>query len=191
RGKSIDVPIGTEESTGILVQVEPLKEFRKLILTFPMPGMEAHYSVKPLSYFAHLVGYEGEGSLTLQLKEKGWITSLSAGGGASGSNYRDFTVSCTLTPNGLDHVDDIVQAGFQYLSMIKQDGLDEWRYLEKQAVLESAFRFQEPSRPMDLVSHLVINMQHYQPEDTVYGDYKMAGYDEELQRSLLRYLTID
>ncbi|NMT56595.1 insulinase family protein, partial [Vibrio parahaemolyticus] len=120
-------------------------------------------------------------------KEKGWITSLSAGGGASGSNYRDFTVSCTLTPNGLEHVDDIVQAVFQYLSMIKQDGLDEWRYLEKQAVLESAFRFQEPSRPMDLVSHLVINMQHYQPEDTVYGDYKMAGYDEELQRSLLRY----
>ncbi|MCV5373412.1 insulinase family protein, partial [Escherichia coli] len=84
------------------VQVEPLKEFRKLILTFPMPGMDAHYSVKPLSYFAHLLGYEGEGSLMLQLKEKGWITSLSAGGGASGSNYRDFTVSCTLTPNGLD-----------------------------------------------------------------------------------------
>ena len=191
RGKSIDVPIGTEDSTGILVQVEPIKEFRKLILTFPMPGMDAHYSVKPLSYFAHLLGYEGEGSLMLQLKEKGWITSLSAGGGASGSNYRDFTVSCTLTPNGLDHVDDIVQAVFQYLTMIKQDGMDEWRYLEKQAVLESAFRFQEPSRPMDLVSHLVINMQHYQPEDTVYGDYKMAGYDEELQRSLLQYLSVE
>ncbi|MET2900563.1 insulinase family protein [Vibrio rotiferianus] len=191
RGKSIDVPIGTEDSTSILVQVEPIKEFRKLILTFPMPGMDEHYSVKPLSYFAHLLGYEGEGSLMIQLKEKGWITSLSAGGGASGSNYRDFTVSCTLTPSGLDHVDDIVQAVFQYLSMIKQDGMDEWRYLEKQAVLESAFRFQEPSRPMDLVSHLVINMQHYQPEDTVYGDYKMAGYDEELQRSLLQYLSVE
>ncbi|EDP59201.1 insulinase family protein [Vibrio sp. AND4] len=191
RGKSIDVPINTEESTGILVQVEPIKELRKLILTFPMPGMDAHYSVKPLSYFAHLLGYEGRGSLMLQLKEKGWITSLSAGGGASGSNYRDFTVSCTLTPRGLDCIDDIVQAVFQYLTMIKQDGMDEWRYKEKQAVLESAFRFQEPSRPMDLVSHLVINMQHYQPEDTVYGDYKMTGYDEKLQRSLLQYLSVE
>ncbi|MGR5471170.1 hypothetical protein ACPV51_28575, partial [Vibrio astriarenae] len=82
----------------------------------------------------------------------------------------------------------IVQAVFQYLSMIKQDGMDEWRYLEKQAVLESAFRFQEPSRPLDLVSHLVINMQHYQPEDIIYGDYKMSGYDEQLQLSLLQYL---
>ena len=110
RGKSIDVPISTKESTGILVQVEPIKEFRKLILTFPMPGMDKHYGVKPLSYFAHLLGYEGEGSLMLQLKNEGWITSLSAGGGASGSNYRDFTVSCTLTPQGLNHVDDIIQA---------------------------------------------------------------------------------
>ncbi|MCV5656157.1 insulinase family protein, partial [Escherichia coli] len=67
-GKSINVPIGTEDSTGILVQIEPIKEFRKLILTFPMPGMDKHYGVKPLSYFAHLLGYEGEGSLMLQLK---------------------------------------------------------------------------------------------------------------------------
>ena len=79
-----------------------------------MPGMDAHYSVKPLSYFAHLLGYEGEGSLMLQLKEKGWITS-SQQVAVRAANYRDFTVSCTLTPNGLDHIDDIVQAVFQYL----------------------------------------------------------------------------
>ncbi|WP_423839704.1 insulinase family protein [Vibrio mytili] len=191
QGKTVDLPITTKGSTGILIKVEPMKEFRRLILTFPMPGVDEYYGIKPLSYFAHLLGYEGEGSLMLNLKEKGWITSLSAGGGASGSNYRDFTISCTLTAEGLDHVDALCQAIFQYLSLIKREGLDEWRYLEKQAVLESAFRFQEPSRPLDLVSHLVVNMQHYQPEDTIYGDYKMSGYDEELQRSFLQYLTVD
>lgn len=69
-GKSIAVPISDENSTGILVNIEPLKEIRKLIMTFPLPGMDHHYSTKPLSYFAHLLGYEGEGSLMLKLKTK-------------------------------------------------------------------------------------------------------------------------
>ncbi|EMB7842636.1 insulinase family protein [Vibrio vulnificus] len=190
-GKSIAVPISDENSTGILVNIEPLKEIRKLIMTFPLPGMDHHYSTKPLSYFAHLLGYEGEGSLMLKLKHKNWVTSLSAGGGAAGSNYRDFTVSCTLTKDALAHTDEIIQAVFQYIRLIKAEGLEEWRYKEKQAVLESAFRFQEPSRPLDMVSHLVINMQHYAAEDTIYGDYKMAKYDEALLRSLFDYFTVE
>ena len=190
-GKSISVPYSAKTSTGIQVNVEPVKEFRKLIMTFPMPGMDQYYQSKPLSYFAHLLGDEGAGSLMLALKEKGWITSLSAGGGTSGSNYREFAVSCSLTPLGLEHTDQIIQAVFSYIELIKSQGMDEWRYLEKKAVLESAFRFQEPTRPLDLVSHLVINMQHYQAEDIAYGDYMMLGYDETLLRSLAEYFTID
>ncbi len=190
-GKSVEVPFCDESSTGVRVHVEPIKEIRKLILTFPLPGMDEHYQSKPLSYFAHLLGYEGEGSLMLALKEQGWITSLSAGGGTSGSNYREFTVSCALTPDGLEHLDDITQAVFSYIDLIRNSGLDEWRYLEKKAVLESAFRFQEPTRPMDLVSHLVINLQHYQPQDAIYGDYMMTGYDEQLLKTLLGYFSVE
>lgn len=191
QGKKVDISIVGPESTGVQVFVEPIKEIRKLILTFPMPSMDEHYSIKPLSFFAHLLGYEGEGSLMMQLKEKGWITSLSAGGGASGSNYRDFTVSCSLSVEGLTKVDEITQAVFQYIKLIEKEGMQEWRYLEKRAVLESAFRFQEPARPMDVVSHLVMNMQHYPEQDVVYGDYKMECYDEALQLSLLKHFTVD
>lgn len=187
--KAIDVPYCEKSHTSIQIHVEPVKEIRKLILSFPMPGMDEHYQTKPLSYFAHLLGYEGDGSLMLALKDKGWITSLSAGGGTSGSNYREFTVSCALTPLGLEHTDDITQAVFHYLELIKQQGFDEWRYLEKQAVLESAFRFQEPTRPLDLVSHLVVNMQHYQAEDIVYGDFMMTHYDESVLRNFMDYMV--
>lgn len=187
--KEITAPYCQEDSTGILVNIEPIKEIRKLILTFPMPSMDQYYQSKPLSYFAHLLGYEGSGSLMMALKEQGWITSLSAGGGTSGSNYREFSVSCALTPNGLDHTDDIIQAVFSYLALIKEHGMAEWRYLEKQAVLESAFRFQEPTRPLDLVSHLVINMQHYREQDVIYGDFMMNHYDPELLTSLFDYFT--
>lgn len=187
--KAITVSYTDQNSTSILVNVEPVKEIRKLILTFPMPSMDEYYREKPLSYFAHLLGYEGSGSLMLALKEQNWITSLSAGGGTSGSNYREFTVSCALTPTGLEHIDEITQAVFSYIRLIANQGLDEWRYLEKKAVLESAFRFQEPTRPLDLVSHLVINMQHYAEQDVVYGDFMMSHYDEANLNSLLEYFT--
>nr|WP_275660915.1 insulinase family protein [Vibrio brasiliensis] len=187
--KQIEVPYCDEHSTGIMVNVEPVKEIRKLIMTFPMPSMDQHYQSKPLSYFAHLLGYEGSGSLMLALKGQGWITSLSAGGGTSGSNYREFTVSCALTPKGLEHTDEIIQAVFSYLNLIKKDGMAEWRYLEKQAVLESAFRFQEPTRPLDLVSHLVINMQHYGEKDVIYGDFMMNHYDEPLLNTLFEFFA--
>ncbi len=189
RNKQIEEPYVTREHTGVIIRVEPLKEIRRLVLNFPMKNMDIHYPYKPLSYFAHLIGYEGEGSLLLALKDKGWITTLSAGGGASGSNYREFSVSCTLTPEGLAHTDEIIQAVFQKINLIATQGLDEWRYLEKQAVLESAFRFQETLRPMDIVSHLVVNMQHYAAEDTIYGDYMMRNYDEDLLKSILPYLV--
>lgn len=187
--KNIQQPFVGQKHTGLWLYVEPLKETRKLILSFPMPSTDAYYQYKPLSYFAHLLGYEGEGSLLLALRERNWITSLSAGGGASGSNYREFAISCTLTQQGIEHVDDIIQMLFQTLALIGREGLNEWRYLEKRAVLESVFRFQETSRPLDIVSHLVINMQHYQPEDIMYGDYMMQAYDEPLLNTILSYLV--
>ncbi|WP_114765259.1 insulinase family protein [Vibrio rhodolitus] len=190
-GKSIEQPYTDARSTGIWVNVEPVKEIRKLILAFPMPSTAEYYHTKPLSYFAHLLGYEGENSLMLELKDAGWITSLSAGGGVSGSNYREFTISCTLTQEGLEHTDDIIQAVFNYIAIVKARGLDEWRYLEKKAVLESAFRFQEPTRPLDAASHLVVNMQHYQSEDIIYGDFKMAEYQPDILQTLSQHFTTD
>ncbi|MDG3088709.1 insulinase family protein [Vibrio hannami] len=187
--KAIDIPIVTDKESGIYVQIEPVKETRKLVVSFNLPCMDQHYDTKPLSYIAHLIGYEGQGSLMLYLKDTGWITSLGAGGGVSGSNFREFTVNLTLTPSGVENVDNVVKAVFQYIQLIKQQGLDEWRYKEKQAVLESAFRFQESTKPLDLVSHLVINLQHYPEEDIIFGDYKMAGYEQPLLESLLEQLT--
>ncbi|OEF05558.1 insulinase family protein [Vibrio genomosp. F10] len=191
QGKQISIPYVGDNSTGIWVQVEPVKELRKLTIAFPLDSIDQYYQSKPLSYLAHLLGYEGEGSLMLLLKEQGLITSLSAGGGVSGNNYREFTISCTLTPDGLSNTDLIVQSIFHSIRMIENDGFAEWRYKEKQAVLESAFRFQEPTTPLDLASHLVINMQHYDEQDVVYGDYMMNHYDEPLIRSFLAKFTAE
>lgn len=189
--KVINEPLVREEDKGIFVQVCPVKEARRLILSFNFPNLDNYYSTKPLSYYAHLLGFEGEGSLMLHLKEKEWITSLAAGGGVSGSNFREFTISVNLTEKGLQHTDDIVTTIFEFIELIKKQGIAEWRFKEKQAVLESAFRYQEKSRPIDMVSHLVMNLQHYPQQDVIYGDYKMTHYDASLLQKQLGFFSPD
>lgn len=54
RGKSVQEPYVTSKHTGLLIEVEPLKDIRKLFLSFPLPCMDIYYQQKPLSYFASL-----------------------------------------------------------------------------------------------------------------------------------------
>lgn len=187
--KSIDAPLVTEKQMAQWITVEPIKEVRKLTLSFSLPCVDHLYPTKPLSYIAHLLGYEGPGSLMMYLKDQGYINTLAAGGGINGSNFREFTVSYNLTEEGIDNIEYIVEKTFQYIHLIKESGLDEWRYDEKKAVLESAFQFQEKTKPLDAVSYLVMNLHHYQADDVIYGDYMMTGYDEPMLRELLDNLT--
>ncbi len=183
------MPLYRLDDLGIRIQINPVKETRKLALTFPLPNVDEYYDKKPLTFLSHLIGYEGDGSLLSLLKAKGWVNQLSAGGGISGANFKDFGVNFGLTPLGLEHVNEIVAALFGYLKLIERGGVEEWRYDEKRTVLESAFRFQERGRALDTVSGLVLNLFSYAPDDLLYGDYMMRAYDEPLIRRLLAKLT--
>lgn len=140
---AIDVPFVTANDCQKFIQIEPIKELRKLTLSFSLPSVDAYYQIKPLSYIAHLLGNEGAGSLMAILKQRGLINTLTAGGGVSGNNFREFTISLNLTPKGQQHTDEIVQCVFAFIALIKQQGLNAWRYQEKKSVLEMAFRYQE------------------------------------------------
>lgn len=183
------VPFVEKDQLQQFIYIDPIKDLRKLTLAFSVPASQQHYKTKPLSFIAHLLGYEGAGSVMSYLKSKGYINNLSAGGGISGVNFREFTVSVGLTPKGLQHIDDIVNYIFQAIQLIREQGLARWRYNEKRTVQEMAFRYQEPVRPLDTVSHLVLSMQHYDGEDVLYGDYMMQDYDEALIRQMLTYFT--
>jgi insulysin len=186
---TLSVPLYRLDDLGIRIQIKPVKETRKLGLTFPLPSVDEYYDKKPLTFLSHLIGYEGDGSLLSLLKGKGWVNQLAAGGGISGANFKDFGVSFGLTPLGLEHVSEIVAALFGYLKLIERDGLQAWRYDEKRSVLESAFRFQERGRALDTVSGLVLNLFSYAPDDLLHGDYMMREYDEPLIRRFLAKLT--
>ncbi len=191
RRQPVDVPLYLPEQVGVELQVRPIKEARRLIMAFALPGIDADYACKTTSFIAHLLGYEGPGSLYSVLHRQHLINSLAAGGGISGSNFKDFNINMQLTDTGLQQIDDVVREVFAYIDLIREQGLQDWRYQERQVSVRNAFNFQEPSRTSDLAPQLAVNMHHYPVSDLIYGDYRMEGLNHSRARELLDLMKPD
>ncbi|ROQ29896.1 insulinase family protein [Gallaecimonas pentaromativorans] len=173
------------------VSAKPLKDQRRLAINFPLPSVQSEYRQKPLTFISHLLGHEGEGSLLAYLKDKNWVEALSAGGGISGSGFREYTVQFLLTPLGEQHQVEIVEALFAMLTLIRTEGLEGWRFAERQRLAEQSFRLMEVTEPMDYCSHLAVNLLQYPPDDVLYGDFVMSDFNPERIRYWLDFLTPD
>lgn len=178
-------PLYRPQDLACQININTLKDTRKLIITFPLGNPIQHYRTKPTTFISHLLGHEGTHSLTAYLKQRGWINTLTAGTGVRGSNYIDFNIAFNVTEQGMSQIDDIIEAVFQYIELIRRQGLESWRYEEKHLIHQQLFEFAEPQAALDWTTHLVMNMQHFPPQDYIYGDYAMDGLDVELVQ---RYL---
>lgn len=176
---------------GIKIDVCPVKNNHQLIISFAMESIDQYYQDKPESVLAYLLGHEGQGSILSLLKKQQWAMGLTAGSGINGSNFKDFNISIRLTELGEAHIDDIVDIVFCYVATLKADSISEHYYQEKQNISELSFLYHEKSSPLDSVSLLVLNMQHYPVEDYLFGDYIMAGISQERTNKLLNAINVD
>ncbi|QBF84099.1 insulinase family protein [Shewanella maritima] len=186
-----DVPFIDEAQNQRQINVKPLKEQRRVSISFCLDGIDKYYQRKPLTFISHLLGNEGPGSLLAYLKEQNWANNLSAGGGVNGYNFKDYAVMIQLTESGYQQLDDVISCVFEYIALIKQHGLEQWRYQERASLLQTSFQFQEQIKVLDLVSHLSINMHHYHAADVVYGDYRMDELDIAEAKELLDAFNVD
>jgi insulysin len=187
----ITEPLYLPEHQSIYINVKPVKNDHQLIISFAMESIDKFYQDKPESVLAYLLGHEGAGSILATLKQKQWAMGLTAGSGINGANFKDFNVSIGLTEQGECCIDEIISIVFSYIGLLKSAKLPLFYYQEKQAIAKLSFTYHEKSRPLDNVSQLVINMQHYPCEDYIFGDYMMSGMDDKNINLLLSYLTAD
>ena len=167
----------------------PERAMNVVRFVFPIPSVYAEYRSKPLSYIANLLGHEGAGSLYALLKERGWVESLSAGSGYMDQVQGEFNIHINLTKQGLEHIDAIGELVFQAINLLKQRGIDEWRFQEQSKLSEMAFRFKPDRDPGRLVQSLASKMQHYPPPDVLSGEYLMAVFAADKITTLLGYLN--
>ena len=150
------------------VQIKPVKELHKLNITFALPSINNWYTTKIVSFAAHIIGYEGQGSLFEFLKERGLINALSAGNGISGSNFKDFNISLELTEQGEQSLDFIIKEVFGYLNQLRTQDIPDYLYQEQQRLAKVSFDYQEEMKPLKLANHLALNMHHYPEQDVLF-----------------------
>ncbi len=188
---SLTQPLYLAEHLGIQLNIQPHKPTQRFVLSFAFPDIQPWYRFKLVSFLAHLLGDEGPGSLLSGLKAKGWVNAMSAGGGIDGSNYKDFTLSFELMPEGMFQQEQILAESFSYLAMLKQQPFPQTLFNERQQLVQWSFIYQENKAPQQLASDLAVNLQHYPIEDYVFGDYRMELPPVELYAQLLSYFNAD
>ncbi|WP_252179714.1 insulinase family protein [Endozoicomonas sp. 4G] len=191
-GQSPDTHIGlapyTAEQLGVRINLVPLKDTRALSLSFPMSSQHENYRKKPLGYLARILGYEGEGSLHSYLKERGLIVSLASYSNHVPGEFSEFTVRMELTPKGLERVDEITANVFDYLDLIRKQGLQPRIYEEARQLAELSFRYQEDANPQQTASALATRIHDIPAEDILQASYLYEDFDRQLISDLLEQM---
>lgn len=171
------------------VLVKPVQDIQKMQMLFPLPSMKAYYHQKPLSYLGSILGHEGKGSLLSVLKAQGWAEGLSAGGGEMGAGNATFSINISLTDEGLKQREMIRALVFHVLDVIRQQGVEQWRYEEEKQLVSLAFQFREKGRAVDTVSRLSSQLHDYPAEEVISAAYLFTSFDPKLIQRLLREMT--
>ena len=117
-------PVFPESLHGNWIHAEPLKDLRELGLTWELPAKGGYVDMdsKPSGLLGHVLGHEGEGSLLSYLKRMLWAEELSAGRSEMGVDNDTFEISVTLTEQGLENVDKVVEAVFAAMERFRSLG---------------------------------------------------------------------
>ncbi|MES2822855.1 MAG: insulinase family protein [Pseudomonadota bacterium] len=173
------------------INIQSVKESRKLTIVFPVPRYASYYQTKPWNYLAHLLGGDSPGSLLSLLKSLGWAEAVVAGEVFISQQDSLFKISLTLTNAGVKAKDQIVSALFENIKMMNARGIADWRFNELKQMAELQFRFPETVATIESVAKLSQAMHDYPAEDVLRGPLTYTRFDENVIKKALTYLRKD
>lgn len=167
-------PVFTDAQMGVDIKIKAQGNSRQLMLLFALPDFKQDFRLKPLHLLSQIMGYEGEGSLYANLKNKGWITALVSSTDTTTGDTQDLLqLVFYLTPMGLRNVDDITQETFNWINLIKQKGYPENFFDDIKAIHQLEFTYHERESETSLASGLAHQMQQYPIAEVITSQYLM------------------
>jgi secreted Zn-dependent insulinase-like peptidase len=183
-----------------LYRIIPVKDSHILQITWQIPPQGANWKSKPTDYIGHLMGHESQGSILSACKEKNWVTSCSAGlnncsGMENASSHGLYTMTFTLTENGVHHWEQVVRIVYQYIGMLlNHKRLPSYIYDELVKMGEATYKYQEEVSTEefveDIADRLAPSHALLPPDRLLDGFDLLWEYDEVAVRQLMEhYLT--
>jgi insulysin len=176
---------------GCLIEVKPYKFAQNLMLTFCLPNISQYYRSKPILLLTHLIEDASENTLQHYLKRMGFILDLTASGGIEGDNFQDININLRLTDYGLEHTEKIMQVVMQWFDLLRQTGIEKWRFEEKSQQL--ALQVQHTMLPpgVDEAVLLASKLHKLTLPLALEFDVAMDNFDETVFEQFLSYFTLE
>lgn len=147
------------------IYAKPVMDSRSLDIIFTYQDEDHMYKTHPSRYISHLIGHEGPGSILSYIKGKGWANRLSAGPMTVCPGTGLFNISIGLTTEGLAQYHEVVKAVFQYISLMKRAGPQEWIVNEVKEMNLVDFRFKQKSPASKFTARVSSTMQKPLPRE--------------------------
>lgn len=175
---------------GKRVHYAPNQDVKQLNLDFTIRNNMADFAVKPNQYLAYLLYSEMPGTPAQLLRDKGWVSSFTAGAAPNQyGNYGTFYVNIELTDLGMQHREEIVALVMQYIDLIREEGVDQKYFNEIRTSLQNQFTFLEKGDEFGYVSNLAAAMQDYPLTNAINAGFTYAEFDEQAINNVLAQLT--
>ena len=144
-----------------LLRMEPVKDLRRMTLSFPLPDLRAHAGSKPAELIAFVLGHEGAGSLLSALKAEGLATGLSAAAEPETHDYGSFDVTVHLTEKGLREHERVLSMVFAGIELLRRDGVPAHVFAERRTMAQLEERFRDKGEGAQLASLLANQVMDY------------------------------
>ncbi|XP_021964966.2 insulin-degrading enzyme [Folsomia candida] len=170
-------PYGREE-LGTILEVVPVSDVRELDIC----TMSEFLNTKAKTLAEHL-------------EKLSYISYLTCERSKPFRDYRMILISAVLTPFGLERQDHIVQLVFEYISMLKLVGPQEWFWDEMQQIADVRRRWRDPQLTEELVTSIGADLLELSIEESileaVFQNRSVVSYSEEILTNIAELLTPD
>ena len=197
KNKNIEKPkvsakLDFDNAGGKRVFYSPNEDVKQLQLDFTITNNQTEFAVKPNRFVAYLLSNEMPGSPAQILREKGWVSQLSASASPNQyGNYGSLNVNIELTDEGMKNREAIVATIMQYIDLIKREGVNSKYFNEIRTSLNNQFKFLEKGDEFNYVSALTQSMQDYPLNHAINAPYYYAKFDADAVNNVLKQLNAD
>ncbi|MCS3407356.1 pitrilysin [Serratia sp. AKBS12] len=186
----ITVPAVTKQQQGIIIHYVPAQPRKQLKVEFRIDNNSAAFRSKTDTYISYLIGNRSQNTLSDWLQKQGLADAINAGADPMvDRNGGVFSISVSLTDKGLAQRDRVVAAIFNYLKMLRSEGVKQSYFDEISHVLNLDFRYPSITRDMDYIEWLVDTMLRVPVEHTLDAPYLADRYDPQAIAQRLDEMT--
>lgn len=185
-------PVAQSEQLKKIVHYVPQTDMKQLQVKFVIDDNSEQFAVKPNFYLQYLLSNEMPGTLASTLRELGYTENLWASSNPSEyGNAGSFTIYATLTETGLKNRNTIVGAIFDYLALIKEQGIDAKYFKEIKQSLSNSFQFKEKIDDYSYAMQIAANLQDTPASYVLSSDYEYQRFNSAAINAVLEQLTLN